>query len=115
MLNGTEKTIFAYDADSTSVTSPWSYAPDATTGTNGSNIPNGDLYAGDYVEYRLYVGSGVPAGQGTNGKVRTDLTYDSGSGFSLDALPLEHVDARFEAVSYTHLSATTCPTTQSTR
>ena len=59
------------------MTSPWSYAPDATTGTNGSNIPNGDLYAGDYVEYRLYVGSGVPAGQGTNGKVRTDLTYDS--------------------------------------
>ncbi len=91
-MNGTTTSIFAYDADSKSATSPVSYNPDATTGTNGSGIPNGDLYAGDYVEYRLYVGAGSQ-------KVRTDLTNsgsDAGTPFELDPLPLQHVDARFE-------------------
>ena len=69
-LNGAPSTAFAYDCDDRSVTSPMSYDP--LSGA-GSNIPDGELYAGDYVEYLLYVGA------------------DEGS-----ALPLEHVDARFE-------------------
>ncbi len=98
VMNGTEQRIFAYDADQYSVTSPWSYAPDATDGA-GSGIPNGDLYAGDYVEYLLYLGSGVTDDAGNVSKVRTDLTFaslDDGTPFELDPLPLEHVDARFE-------------------
>ena len=88
-MNGESQTIFAYDADDYSVATPTSYAPDATRGANGNGIPNGDLYAGDYVEYSLYVGAG-------NEKIRTDLTYDGGAGFELAALPLQHVSARFQ-------------------
>ncbi len=98
-MNGSSQKIFAYDADEYSASSPWSYAPDATTSTNGNGVPNGDLYAGDYVEYHLYVGSGKKNASGTVEPVRTDLTYassDSGTPFELNPLPLEHVDARFE-------------------
>ncbi|MEE0707074.1 MAG: hypothetical protein UCH28_11930, partial [Adlercreutzia sp.] len=61
-------TVFAYDADKDSMTNVFSYEP-----TNTANdIPDGALYAGDYVEYTLYLGANLRS-----------------------SLPLQHVDARF--------------------
>ena len=77
--NKTKGTVFGYDADSLSMTWPFSYADnsaasltdlDSTDVTN--NIPDGALYAGDYVEYTLFVGA------------------DGNS-----QIPLQHVDGRF--------------------
>ncbi|WP_304427319.1 hypothetical protein, partial [uncultured Adlercreutzia sp.] len=61
-------TVFAYDADDRSSTSIFSYEPTTTA----NDIPDGALYAGDYVEYTLYVGANATS-----------------------ILPLQHVDARF--------------------
>ena len=48
-------TVFAYDADDRSMTNVFSYEP-----TNTANdIPDGALYAGDYVEYNLSLGANL--------------------------------------------------------
>lgn len=77
--DGTKRTVFAYDKDDASLTSPESYNPDAGV---ANDITNGNLYSGDYVEYILYMGAqpnqNTPAGSGA-------------------ALPLEQLNARFEA------------------
>ena len=69
--NGTlvsKDTVFAYDADDRSMTNIFSYEP-----TNTANdVPDGALYAGDYLEYTLYLGANLQS-----------------------VLPLQHMDARF--------------------
>ena len=69
--NGTlvsKNTVFAYDADDRSMTNIFSYKP-----TNTANdVPDGALYAGDYLEYTLYLGANLQS-----------------------VLPLQHMDARF--------------------
>ena len=83
-LNGQDGvTVFAYDRDEASMTSPESYAP-ANTDAAGNNIPNGSLMAGDYIDYtvRIDAASANVMPGGANTKV---------------ALPLEHTQARFEA------------------
>ncbi len=64
-----KSSVFAYDAqDNTSMTNPFSYTlPNAV-----NDIPDGALYAGDYLEYTLYVGA------------KSD-----------SLLPMQHFDARF--------------------
>ncbi len=71
------QTVFAYDFDDRSITTPVSYDP---ASGEVSDIPNGDVYAGDYIEYLLYVG--------------TDEWLDEAA--KEPSLPLEQVDARFD-------------------
>ena len=51
----TMRKVFAYDKAATDVFSPVSY--DSDSGAVWTNIPDGGLYVGDYVEYNLYVGA----------------------------------------------------------
>ena len=55
----TERTLFAYDRDDRSLASPSSADPLAGEPTN---IPDRNLYAGDYVEYTLTIQAGEDAG-----------------------------------------------------
>ncbi len=75
-LNGATTTIFGYDNSNNDIESPVSYSPESAA--KGANIPDGGLYAGDYVEYVVRVGN-KPASAGSK--------YD---------VPLESVDARFQ-------------------
>ena len=76
-LNGVNTTIFGYDNSNNDVASPVSYSPESQA--KDANIPDGALYAGDYVEYVVRVGN--KAADAAGGK------YD---------VPLESVDARFQ-------------------
>ena len=71
-------TVFAYDADDRSMTNIFSYEP-----TNTANdVPDGALYAGDYLEYTLYLGANLQS-----------------------VLPLQHMDARFTVAAASASSA----------
>ena len=61
--------VFAYDKSENDVMSPVSY--NASSGAYKTNIPDGGIYAGDYVEYSLYVGADANspiALEGVNGR-----------------------------------------------
>ena len=84
-MNGTDQRIVA--TRQYSITVPGS---DSRGGFRacGQRHPNGDLYAGDYVEYNLYIGRPGGRIRGAVQKVNTDLTWaDNGTPFGLDPCP----------------------------
>ncbi|MEE0706949.1 MAG: hypothetical protein UCH28_11300, partial [Adlercreutzia sp.] len=92
-INDKDSWIFGYDYDDRSISSPVSYDPASGA---GSDIPNGDIYAGDYVEYNLYVGAGSADYQVKTNLTSTQYDYNYNNADNWIPVPLQHVDGRFE-------------------